>query len=424
MREKARIAANKPEANKENSAFRAQKRGFSQSINSSVDHILFLQRTIGNQAVQRLFKSGALHAKLKVGRAGDRYEQEAERVAEQVMRMPEPQVQRQVEPEEEFQTKSAGKRGTPQVSKGVHSQIDSLRGGGQPLPESARAFFEPRFVHDFSGVRVHTGGRAAETAKAINAKAFTVGRDVVFGAGKYAPETPAGRRLLAHELTHVVQQRVRGTRDQRLAGITSPGDALEEQGSINRHRAGFKNALTYTLTQMATPSASFIQCHIDLFIPGENYYFTNPGQARIAALAKATELGPGHTIVHHPIPTIGQPHYHILGPTGFRGHFFYGRRRPRKEKTKREYRERAKRREAARRIATATGVGAGIGMVLGGIIGALGGGTGGTLVAPGVGTVGGGVAGGAAGATYGAAVGGLVGGAVMGGAQALWEWLK
>jgi hypothetical protein len=69
-----------------------------------------------------------------------------------------------------------------------------------------RAFFEPRFGHDFGGVRLHTGAQAADSASSINALAYTVGRDVVFGAGQFSPDTDTGRRLLAHELTHVVQQ--------------------------------------------------------------------------------------------------------------------------------------------------------------------------------------------------------------------------
>jgi hypothetical protein len=86
------------------------------------------------------------------------------------------------------------------------SRIQSLRGGGQPVPESVRNFFEPRFGNDFSQVSVHTDMNAAETARAVNALAFTVGRDIVFGEGQYAPETESGKRLLAHELTHVLQQ--------------------------------------------------------------------------------------------------------------------------------------------------------------------------------------------------------------------------
>ena len=83
---------------------------------------------------------------------------------------------------------------------------DVLRAPGQSLDVATRASMEPRFGHDFSQVRVHTDARAAESAQAVNALAYTVGRDVVFGAGRYSPETLAGKNLIAHELTHVVQQ--------------------------------------------------------------------------------------------------------------------------------------------------------------------------------------------------------------------------
>ncbi|MFT3773772.1 MAG: DUF4157 domain-containing protein [Minicystis sp.] len=80
-------------------------------------------------------------------------------------------------------------------------------GGGQPLDTDTRTFFEQRLGHDFSGVRIHTGARAAASARAVNALAYTVGQDIVFDAGRHAPRDEAGRKLLAHELTHVVQQR-------------------------------------------------------------------------------------------------------------------------------------------------------------------------------------------------------------------------
>ena len=83
---------------------------------------------------------------------------------------------------------------------------DVLRSPSQPLDANTRAFMEPRFGHDFSQVRVHNDAQAAESARAVNALAYTVGQDVVFGAGKYQPETSRGNELLAHELTHVVQQ--------------------------------------------------------------------------------------------------------------------------------------------------------------------------------------------------------------------------
>jgi Domain of unknown function (DUF4157) len=83
---------------------------------------------------------------------------------------------------------------------------DVLRSSGQPLDANIRAFMESRFGHNFGQVRVHADEKAAESAGAVGALAYTVGRDVVFGAGHYAPETVEGRRLLAHELAHVVQQ--------------------------------------------------------------------------------------------------------------------------------------------------------------------------------------------------------------------------
>jgi hypothetical protein len=81
-----------------------------------------------------------------------------------------------------------------------------LRSPGQPLDAATRAFFEPRFGHDFSNVRVHTDAKAAESARAVNALAYTVGSEVVFGTGLYAPYATEGKELLAHELTHVIRQ--------------------------------------------------------------------------------------------------------------------------------------------------------------------------------------------------------------------------
>ena len=84
---------------------------------------------------------------------------------------------------------------------------EALRSPGQPLDRHSRAFFEPRFGSDLSQVRVHADARAAESAHAVTARAYTVGQRVVFGRGQYAPQTADGRRLLAHELAHTLQQR-------------------------------------------------------------------------------------------------------------------------------------------------------------------------------------------------------------------------
>ena len=102
---------------------------------------------------------------------------------------------------------------------------DVLRSPGQPLDAATRAWMEPRFGHDFSGVRVHTGTQAAESTRAVNALAYTVGHNVVFGAGQYAPRTSGGQRLLAHELTHVVQQRATAAGGE----LRMNGDAGAEQ---------------------------------------------------------------------------------------------------------------------------------------------------------------------------------------------------
>jgi hypothetical protein len=122
-----------------------------------------------------------------------------------------PSIQRQVAKEEEekeeepVQTqRSSGKTST--VTSGLESGINAMKGRGRPLDTDTRAFFEPRFGVDFSGVRVHTGTEAVEMNRRLNSQAFTHGRDIYFSSGRYNPATPSGKRLLAHELTHVVQQ--------------------------------------------------------------------------------------------------------------------------------------------------------------------------------------------------------------------------
>lgn len=160
-------------------------------------------------AISSIGKS-TFQPKLKVGPTDDAYEREADRVADQVMRMPASEsatVQRtcaECEEEERVQRKENGAQsGTSVAPPVVH---DVLSGNGRPLDSSLRSFMEPRFGHSFQGVRVHTDNRAAESARSVNALAYTVGRDVVFNSGAYQPGTESGRRLIAHELTHVVQQ--------------------------------------------------------------------------------------------------------------------------------------------------------------------------------------------------------------------------
>lgn len=118
---------------------------------------------------------------------------------------------------------------TPGATIGLAPPIvhEVLRSTGRPLDPAARTRLEPRFGHNFGGVRVHNDARAAESAQAVGALAYTVGRDIVFGAGQYAPGTAAGQRLLAHELAHVVQQRSAGPSVQPQLRIGAVHDAAE-----------------------------------------------------------------------------------------------------------------------------------------------------------------------------------------------------
>jgi outer membrane protein OmpA-like peptidoglycan-associated protein len=122
-----------------------------------------------------------------------------------------------------LQRRSIGQAGPSTVPSIVP---DVLRSPGEPLDAAARAFMEPRFGHDFSQVRIHTDAKAAESAQAVNAVAYTVGSSIVFGRGQFAPQTAKGRRLLAHELAHTVQQQgVRG--EAQDTGLDLTAQSLE-----------------------------------------------------------------------------------------------------------------------------------------------------------------------------------------------------
>jgi hypothetical protein len=259
MNEKVGVSTKDQETKKDISLSQKQNSDFSQPGHSffDVDQTLYWQRNLGNQAVQRLMESNSIQAKLEISQPDDKYEQEANRAADQVMRMPEPReslvnghsslVQRQstcpecMEEEEEseleeeilqtrifsvpppeippngvlyrqedgeeeaIQSRMISNR-LPGVTSKIAENISAVRCNGEQLPGSVRTFFEPRFRADFSAVRIHRDAHSAETARALNARAFTIGTDIVFGKGEYTPETHAGKELLGHELTHVVQQ--------------------------------------------------------------------------------------------------------------------------------------------------------------------------------------------------------------------------
>jgi bacterioferritin-associated ferredoxin len=181
-----------------------------------------------------------LQAKLSISEPHDPYEQEADRVADQVMRMPEPHLQRACACGGECakcQTAQRDYAASPlHLARSAPPQASSARtpGGveqsiaapGAALDTGTRGFMESRFGTDLSAVRVHHDAQAARSAREIGARAYTVGTHIVFGAGEYSPQGSGGRRLLAHELTHVVQQRHAGARIARwkISGNTATSD--------------------------------------------------------------------------------------------------------------------------------------------------------------------------------------------------------
>ena len=195
-----------------------------------------------------------VQTKLAISTRGDRFEREADEVADQVMRMPEPMSQRQCKgcadasapnPNyEEFQIKrqANGAGGTREVA----SDFTSRLGAGAPLDTASRSYFEARFGHDFGNVRIHNGPQADTAAASIQARAFTFGRDVVFAAGEHGLGSESGKRLLAHELTHVVQQSGSGIHvgckrglqrmypTKYLSPIYRPAPLIQREEKINK----------------------------------------------------------------------------------------------------------------------------------------------------------------------------------------------
>src|ERR1041384_262448 len=240
-----------------------QRALMSQSLALRPKDILTLQRTVGNRAVQQILQRGrrsTIQAKLAVGPANDHYEREADRVAASVMsESAKPTIQRQASEEEDntiktkpiafsippfiqrqeadededespIQTKPLAtiqRQETPDeedenpvqlrsdahsdrshssVEPGVEYGIDRARGGGQPLPAALLKRMEGSFGADFSAVRVHADSESDSLNRSLHARAFTTGHDLFFRRGEYNPDNRRGQELIAHELTHVVQQ--------------------------------------------------------------------------------------------------------------------------------------------------------------------------------------------------------------------------
>ncbi len=175
---------------------------------------------LDKESLQRL----PVQRKLSIGSPDDPLEHEADAMADKVMRMPENSfIQRkcaECEEEEKLQRKPLASSVTPFIqakesdtaSDNISQKINSTRGGGSSMDSSTKSFMESRFGADFSGVKIHTGSYSAQMSKELNAQAFTTGSDIYFNSGKYDPSSNAGKHLLAHELTHTIQQNDNVTR--------------------------------------------------------------------------------------------------------------------------------------------------------------------------------------------------------------------
>jgi hypothetical protein len=224
-----------------------------------------------------------VQTKLSISEPGDIYEQEADRVADQVMRMPEHPVQHHSSPShnagggEMVQCKPLVSTITPLIQRQSLEQVEdeettedkldvqrfaggdgdggdvpgnflSSLGPGSPLDPQTQSFFEPRFGADFSNVRIHTDAQAAQSAGAVNAKAYTVGHNIVFGAGHYGTDTWHGKQLIAHELTHVVQQ----SGDGSSQIVTTRSNSPHLARSVDDWLTGSVNISAWTYTQLVS----------------------------------------------------------------------------------------------------------------------------------------------------------------------------
>jgi len=205
-----------------------------------------------------------------------RQEEEEE---EEVQTKPQFPIRRQEEEEEEVQAKSQfpirrqeeeeevqAKSRSPNVQLNLEQRLATQKGKGRPLSAEVRAFMEPRFGADFSGVRIHTDGEATRLNRALRSKAFTHGQDIYFQSGEYNPDTPAGQRLLAHELTHTIQQ---GAVSGRIQGWWPKGHRLITELALREgkfQKSYSKAARAFLIDR--SPDIDFIQDEFDTMNEG------------------------------------------------------------------------------------------------------------------------------------------------------------
>jgi hypothetical protein len=272
--------------------------------------ILELQGTAGNGAVRRAL-GGIVQRKLAVGASDAPQEREADQVADRLVRgaTPGPVVQRACACEDDDRTLRGKDAGPPRESgPALETRVNALRGGGAPLDAGLRRFYEPRFGRSFEGVRVHTGGSAAAAADAASARAFTVGSDIVFAGGQWSPHTPAGRHLLAHELTHVVQQEPLVVRRKEVAAAAeSPAEPATADAAVRAPDAAAAPPAEPGENEPAAPTRASAEPLVD-----DEAETAEPGQMRkaeffarlkpaVCAAAEQGFAGTAHEARHCPL---------------------------------------------------------------------------------------------------------------------------
>ncbi|GAM10188.1 hypothetical protein OR1_02476 [Geobacter sp. OR-1] len=230
----SQVSADSTRSTGSSHSFAQVQRAVEDPLCASASAILNLQRIAGNRAV-----AGLIQAKLAVTPPGDRLEQEADSVANSVtgsaaevtgtiataiQRFEDEEVLQgnRMDSAQDLATEPASEAGA-EVSNQTESRINASKGSGSRLPDGVRSYMEPRFGVDFSGVRLHTDSDAALMNRELASQAFTHGSDIYMGEGKFSPNTGAGRWLLAHELTHVVQQ-------EGAALLAQSPDTLQRNG--------------------------------------------------------------------------------------------------------------------------------------------------------------------------------------------------
>ena len=293
----------------------------------------------GTNPTQRVIQPKINSQQLQVGAQNDAYEREADQVANQVMQMPmsgarvqginklsQKGIQRKCSAcaeEEKIQRKplSISKMGNTQgksthstaASANVSEKISSTRGQGQSLDGPTRGFMEGRFGQDFSNVKVHTGGYASQLNRDLNAKAFAVGSDIYFNAGQYQPNSDSGKHLLAHELTHVVQQNggslmqsQSGSFIQRTPDEDDPnwqGPKLPNNACMTFDDGPHGSATEMILGALGSRHATFFITGRKVEDGGSNPVNEDPGEQYrlVKAMLEAHHQIANHSLTHRPL---------------------------------------------------------------------------------------------------------------------------